>query len=131
MGASRGLVRGAAKRRRQGHATAVERVVSKFRPIVSSRRRHCLQPRGCQDGAKRPRGGARNWAQSSPANARGGPFLAIFWRHYGDNGPSPRCCLQQKSGPKAANLLILLDKTGAGEGIRTLDPNLGKVVLYP
>jgi hypothetical protein len=22
-------------------------------------------------------------------------------------------------------------KTGAGEGIRTLDPNLGKVVLYP
>src|SRR5690606_21969739 len=24
-----------------------------------------------------------------------------------------------------------LGKTGAGEGIRTLDPNLGKVVLYP
>ena len=23
------------------------------------------------------------------------------------------------------------EKTGAGEGIRTLDPNLGKVVLYP
>jgi hypothetical protein len=22
-------------------------------------------------------------------------------------------------------------ETGAGEGIRTLDPNLGKVVLYP
>jgi hypothetical protein len=22
-------------------------------------------------------------------------------------------------------------QTGAGEGIRTLDPNLGKVVLYP
>jgi hypothetical protein len=22
-------------------------------------------------------------------------------------------------------------KTGAGEGIRTLDPDLGKVVLYP
>jgi tRNA(Phe) wybutosine-synthesizing methylase Tyw3 len=22
-------------------------------------------------------------------------------------------------------------RTGAGEGIRTLDPNLGKVVLYP
>ncbi len=27
--------------------------------------------------------------------------------------------------------LIRLDKFGAGEGIRTLDPNLGKVVLYP
>ena len=24
-----------------------------------------------------------------------------------------------------------IEKTGAGEGIRTLDPNLGKVVLYP
>jgi hypothetical protein len=24
-----------------------------------------------------------------------------------------------------------LEKSGAGEGIRTLDPNLGKVVLYP
>ena len=26
---------------------------------------------------------------------------------------------------------LLVGKTGAGEGIRTLDPNLGKVVLYP
>jgi hypothetical protein len=25
----------------------------------------------------------------------------------------------------------LMQKFGAGEGIRTLDPNLGKVVLYP
>ena len=24
-----------------------------------------------------------------------------------------------------------IEKSGAGEGIRTLDPNLGKVVLYP
>jgi hypothetical protein len=24
-----------------------------------------------------------------------------------------------------------IELTGAGEGIRTLDPNLGKVVLYP
>jgi hypothetical protein len=29
------------------------------------------------------------------------------------------------------NTLISLRKSGAGEGIRTLDPNLGKVVLYP
>jgi hypothetical protein len=28
-------------------------------------------------------------------------------------------------------LTDLSGKTGAGEGIRTLDPNLGKVVLYP
>ena len=26
---------------------------------------------------------------------------------------------------------VFVRKTGAGEGIRTLDPNLGKVVLYP
>ena len=31
----------------------------------------------------------------------------------------------------SCNKLILFRKTGAGEGIRTLDPNLGKVVLYP
>jgi hypothetical protein len=30
-----------------------------------------------------------------------------------------------------SNELISLRKIGAGEGIRTLDPNLGKVVLYP
>jgi hypothetical protein len=28
-------------------------------------------------------------------------------------------------------LLILLLKIGAGERIRTVDPNLGKVMLYP
>lgn len=30
-----------------------------------------------------------------------------------------------------SHVLTILVKTGAGEGIRTLDPNLGKVVLYP
>ena len=39
---------------------------------------------------------------------------------------------KQKAAPKdRPNSLILLRKSGAGEGIRTLDPNLGKVVLYP
>ena len=34
---------------------------------------------------------------------------------------------------RRATYLSRLDKkkSGAGEGIRTLDPNLGKVVLYP
>jgi hypothetical protein len=27
--------------------------------------------------------------------------------------------------------ISLVERIGAGEGIRTLDPNLGKVVLYP
>ena len=39
---------------------------------------------------------------------------------------------KQFSAPAAsANLLVSLKKNGAGEGIRTLDPDLGKVVLYP
>ena len=39
---------------------------------------------------------------------------------------------KQKTPRRASrNFLNLLGETGAGEGIRTLDPNLGKVVLYP
>ena len=39
---------------------------------------------------------------------------------------------KQKAPQRApTKLLIFLRETGAGEGIRTLDPNLGKVVLYP
>src|SRR5690606_28720231 len=39
----------------------------------------------------------------------------------------------KQKAPRRALLrsLIFLRKSGAGEGIRTLDPNLGKVVLYP
>ena len=29
------------------------------------------------------------------------------------------------------NAAVSRDQIGAGEGIRTLDPDLGKVVLYP
>ncbi len=39
---------------------------------------------------------------------------------------------KQKTAPRDRfNTMISLRKAGAGEGIRTLDPNLGKVVLYP
>ena len=39
---------------------------------------------------------------------------------------------QQKAARGGACIILLrLEKIGAGEGIRTLDPNLGKVVLYP
>ena len=31
----------------------------------------------------------------------------------------------------AAQTTVFIGKSGAGEGIRTPDPNLGKVVLYP
>ena len=38
---------------------------------------------------------------------------------------------KQKAAPKdRSKPLISLRKSGAGEGIRTLDPNLGKVVLF-
>jgi hypothetical protein len=37
-----------------------------------------------------------------------------------------------KNGPgDRSKLPISMKEFGAGEGIRTLDPNLGKVVLYP
>ena len=47
--------------------------------------------------------------------------------------PAPtRWAGKQKTAPKdRCTTLISLRKSGAGEGIRTLDPNLGKVVLYP
>ena len=38
-------------------------------------------------------------------------------------------CLQTVE--KIVEYLRSILKNGAGEGIRTLDPNLGKVVLYP
>ena len=39
---------------------------------------------------------------------------------------------KQKTVPRGRSKpRIVLRKSGAGEGIRTLDPNLGKVVLYP
>ena len=42
-------------------------------------------------------------------------------------GVSARHCLQNFKGRRSAKSLIFWEKTGAGEGIRTLDPNLGKV----
>jgi hypothetical protein len=33
--------------------------------------------------------------------------------------------------PKGAVRIFGYGRIGAGEGIRTLDPNLGKVMLYP
>ena len=38
---------------------------------------------------------------------------------------------QETASTDRAKPLRLMRKLGAGEGIRTLDPNLGKVVLYP
>ena len=40
-------------------------------------------------------------------------------------------CKQISGAVCLDNLLIFGGNSGAGEGIRTLDPNLGKVVLYP
>jgi hypothetical protein len=40
-----------------------------------------------------------------------------------------KCEGRTRDGP--CKPLIFLGNPGAGEGIRTLDPNLGKVVLYP
>ena len=57
-------------------------------------------------------------------------FASICFPH-----ASPAFALKagkQKTTPKdRSDSLICLKKIGAGEGIRTLDPDLGKVVLYP
>jgi hypothetical protein len=39
--------------------------------------------------------------------------------------------LKQQPFPERGGLHIMLRKIGAGDEIRTHDPNLGKVVLYP
>ena len=44
--------------------------------------------------------------------------------------PKPRKYVRRSRGC-AYNILILLNNFGAGDEIRTHDPNLGKVVLYP
>ena len=55
-----------------------------------------------------------------------------FWCLQGAYIASLRQSCKQKTAPKdRSNRFSFLNKTGAGEGIRTLDPNLGKVVLYP
>ncbi len=43
----------------------------------------------------------------------------------------PEAGKQKKTPKDPSQPLIYLKKIGAGEGIRTLDPDLGKVVLYP
>jgi hypothetical protein len=50
---------------------------------------------------------------------------AFFWRHRGDNDFA-ESSVSGPFAPRAApNALIFFKKFGAGEGIRTLDPNLG------
>ena len=44
---------------------------------------------------------------------------------------APEAGKQKKTPQDSSQPLICLKKIGAGEGIRTLDPDLGKVVLYP
>ena len=66
-----------------------------------------------------------------PATA-GSPLLFVFCC-FPPASPAFACGAgKQKTAPKDRfNRFIFLKKSGAGEGIRTLDPNLGKVVLYP
>ncbi len=45
--------------------------------------------------------------------------------------PSAKSPRKSAADPQGGARYNMFEKTGAGEGIRTLDPNLGKVVLYP
>jgi hypothetical protein len=48
-----------------------------------------------------------------------------------DNGDVEPSAATRRLIEKKEDLTAENRETGAGEGIRTLDPNLGKVVLYP
>jgi uncharacterized ubiquitin-like protein YukD len=65
-------------------------------------------------------------------NATGSPlrFASVCFPHA---SPAfvPEAGKQKKTPKDPCQPLICLKKIGAGEGIRTLDPDLGKVVLYP
>ena len=54
----------------------------------------------------------------------------VFLNHF-DDLPDPRQRCEVMYPLDEIPLLALLAVSGAGGGIRTLDPNLGKVVLYP
>jgi hypothetical protein len=91
-----------------------------------------MRPDGCNMPATAPAGRAerREMPVSPIPNAAG-----RIPRHdpgcFPGASPAPaRWAGKQKTAPKDRfNTLISLRKSGAGEGIRTLDPNLGKVLL--
>ena len=46
-------------------------------------------------------------------------------------GEIPPAKNEKAAADRGFSMLDSLEEIGAGEAIRTLDPNLGKVVLYP
>ncbi len=56
-----------------------------------------------------------------------GPAPQVSRGNTGVTPVRPGMAQNTKGTPRGA----FLDPIGAGEGIRTLDPNLGKVMLYP
>ena len=57
-------------------------------------------------------------------------FASVCFPH-ASPASNPEAGKHKKTPKDSSQLLIYLKKIGAGEGIRTLDPDLGKVVLYP
>jgi hypothetical protein len=86
---------------------------------------------GLSDGAANAvrHGGAVSLPLPKPSPRTPQPAARCFPSASPTPAPRPE---KQKAAPKdRSKSLISLRKSGAGEGIRTLDPNLGKVVLYP
>ncbi len=70
-----------------------------------------------------------SWTLSMPQAAES-PLYFAFCCFPPASPPLPPGPGKQKTAPKdRCNPMIFLMKSGAGEGIRTLDPNLGKVVI--
>jgi hypothetical protein len=102
--------------------------------IEGSKALNLMRPQGCNLSPMEPpwRVDPREMAVSSVPNDAG----RIRW-HDAVCFPSASPTTTQRAGKQKTtpkdrfNHMISLRKTGAGDGIRTHDPNLGKVVLYP
>jgi hypothetical protein len=57
--------------------------------------------------------------------------MAILLAKPGQNVPGRYGVKSDWIRAESDDAVAHMEKSGAGEGIRTLDPNLGKVVLYP
>ncbi len=92
-----------------------------------------IRPLGWDVPVTEPAGRAeRHEMALSPVQNAAGLILRHDAGCFPGASPAPtRWAGKQKTAPKDRfTALISLRKSGAGEGIRTLDPNLGKVVLY-
>ena len=73
----------------------------------------------------------RVYAKAEVEHLRETAERAIAGGARNSRAPSPKLGQSAEAAEAAQTVVTTGRKVGAGEGIRTLDPDLGKVVLYP